>query len=280
MKKAESLRPPGERNIPDSPIMEWDAIQIRLGRYVFAGQFVNGMRVLDIGCANGYGSNYLKVKGAKEVIAVDISDRALSYAAEHYQRDGLRFTRMDAEQLSFPDNSFDVVAALEVIEHLQKPENLLNECKRVLKENGTFICSTPNGERLKLLHTTAKKMSRTHVREFYIDEFRNLLAKYFNKLDLYGQLYLTPRYASLTKRYAMKTRMLSPLGLMVRSLPHGDRIANLANRFIPHKRRSTKLEELLERAEDFDRIVDPRYQPYPLRDNPTPPPYLMIAVAK
>lgn len=51
----------------------------------------------------------------------------------------------DAEQLPFRSNSFDVVLASEIMEHLWNPHGLIDEAYRVLKENGYFIISTPEG---------------------------------------------------------------------------------------------------------------------------------------
>jgi len=46
--------------------------------------------------------------------------------------------------LPFPDEYFDVVVSLETIEHLKKYKRFLAECRRVLKKDDLFICSTPN----------------------------------------------------------------------------------------------------------------------------------------
>jgi SAM-dependent methyltransferase len=51
--------------------------------------------------------------------------------------------------LEFPDASFDVVAAGELLEHLRDPRRLVTEIRRVLRPGGTFVASVPNAYRLK-----------------------------------------------------------------------------------------------------------------------------------
>jgi len=92
----------------------WHSLQLGIARYTFAGQWAKDKTVLEIGCENGYGASYLLSKGAIKVIAGDISGKAIEYAREHYQRDGLHFMLLDAQKLQFTNNSFDVIVAFEV----------------------------------------------------------------------------------------------------------------------------------------------------------------------
>jgi len=144
----------------------WHSLQLGIARYTFAGQWVSGKTVLEIGCENGYGASYLLSKGAKKVIGGDISEKAIEYARGHYQRDGLHFMLLDAQKLQFADSSFDVVVAFEIIEHLDKYTDFLDECKRVLKDGGTFICSTPNKDVIS--PNSEKPWFPDHTKEFGI----------------------------------------------------------------------------------------------------------------
>ena len=69
-----------------------------IARYMFIGN-VQGKRVLDVGCGVGYGADYLAKKGAAEVVGVDYSDEALTYAKEHYIAPNLAFFKDDAQKL-------------------------------------------------------------------------------------------------------------------------------------------------------------------------------------
>jgi 2-polyprenyl-3-methyl-5-hydroxy-6-metoxy-1,4-benzoquinol methylase len=52
----------------------------------------------------------------------------------------------DAENLAFATESFDLVLASEVVEHLWNPQNFFNEAYRILKPSGYLILSTPEGK--------------------------------------------------------------------------------------------------------------------------------------
>ena len=81
-------------------------------------------KILDVGCGDMYITNKL-IKEGYNVIGIDLS--------QPYH------LKMDATNMSFKDNSFDAVISFETIEHC----NCVNEIKRVLKQGGKFILSTP-----------------------------------------------------------------------------------------------------------------------------------------
>ena len=98
---------------------------------------------MDIGCGDGNFTVLMaKSLRAKEVYGVDISEKGVEMA----KRKGVKAFKVDVdeENLPFNDNYFDVVTALEVIEHLFDPDHFLEEVYRVLKPNCIFVLSTPN----------------------------------------------------------------------------------------------------------------------------------------
>ena len=97
-----------------------------LARYEFAKKFASGKRVLDIACGSGYGSGELREAGARYVLGVDISDKAVEYAKAHYANSEVGFTVGSAENLS-SHGKFDLVVSFETIEHLEDPEIFLAE---------------------------------------------------------------------------------------------------------------------------------------------------------
>ena len=103
-----------------------------------------GRRVLDVGCrAGALTQAYLE---GNEVVGIDVDRDALSEAAKL----GVRTVWADAQRrLPFSEESFDVVVAGEVLEHLANPGALLAEAYRVLRPGGTLVGSIPNAFRLK-----------------------------------------------------------------------------------------------------------------------------------
>lgn len=108
-------------------------------------------KVLDLGCGLCEFSSKLKNKGY-DVTSCDGSSSYVKNAI------GMGFKAKVADfdkKLPFKAGSFDLVNTLEVIEHLQKAEEYLDEINRILKKNGYLLISTPNfsfiGVRLKCL---------------------------------------------------------------------------------------------------------------------------------
>ncbi len=116
---------------------------------IFALGEVKGKRILDIGCGEGlYTLTFLKLE-AEFVAGQDISEKAVEAAIETCKKQGFKnFTIKEGncETLLFEDNSFDLVFAGDVFEHItyQQKVNFINEIFRVLKPGGVFTIKTPN----------------------------------------------------------------------------------------------------------------------------------------
>lgn len=151
-----------------------------LARYEFAASCLkDGIKVLDLGCGTGYGSDLLSRKF--EVVAVDKDKEAISFAKKHYPN-GARFLVCDVTNLPFENEKFDAVCAFEVIEHIKDVDRMLLEVKRVLKEEGKFILSTPRKSKTNYVR------SPYHVREYDELELTDLLTKHFKKVEILGQV--------------------------------------------------------------------------------------------
>jgi 2-polyprenyl-3-methyl-5-hydroxy-6-metoxy-1,4-benzoquinol methylase len=100
-------------------------------------------KYVDIGCGD---CSYTLIIGQKlqcrEVHGVDIDEDRILLASKR----GIITIKadMNKERLSLAENSIDIVTALEVIEHLVNPDNMLQEIYRILKPGGYLIITTPN----------------------------------------------------------------------------------------------------------------------------------------
>jgi SAM-dependent methyltransferase len=95
--------------------------------------------VLDVGCATGALPAFLSERGW-HVTGVEISPGA-EYARNERKLD---VRNLPLEENKFPKDSFDVVLASHLIEHLNDPHSFLAEIRRVMKKNGRLYITTPN----------------------------------------------------------------------------------------------------------------------------------------
>jgi SAM-dependent methyltransferase len=120
---------------------------------------LNDRDVLEVGCGRGTFSRLIKQKyPAVRLTAVDISEFAIANAQK--TPDGIQFKVADAENLDFPDASFDIIFSCETMEHLPHPEKLPKEIYRLLRPGGKFIITTENyfnGMTLLWMKTWLKK---------------------------------------------------------------------------------------------------------------------------
>jgi len=99
------------------------------------------LRILDVGCGTGLNASQLARQG-HEVYGIDVSPVAI----EKFCTQGLQGSVVDMEagQLPFPADSFDMVYASEVIEHCVDTTGFLGNIRTVLRPGGILLLSTPN----------------------------------------------------------------------------------------------------------------------------------------
>ena len=155
-----------------------------LHRYAFAAQFVKGRKVLDLACGEGYGS-YMMAQEADSVVGVDIDERAINHAQSKYLRKGLHFIKGSITEIPIEgEREFDVIVCFEAIEHVKDHDKLLSEVKRLIKDDGVFIVSTPN----KAIYTDKLQYRNPfHLKELYFNELEPLLRQHFKNVRFLGQ---------------------------------------------------------------------------------------------
>jgi SAM-dependent methyltransferase len=173
----------GERVIPG--LVDPNLLNEHLARYRFARLFAENGRVLDAGCGSGYGAAEL-ASVASSVVAMDISYEAATHARTNFSSPRTGFVQGSCERLPFVDGSFDLIAAFEVIEHLEGWQDLLSESRRVLCPSGVLLVSTPN----KAFYAESRADAGPnpfHVHEFEYREFETALAAVFPHVHLWSQ---------------------------------------------------------------------------------------------
>ncbi|MFH1676320.1 MAG: class I SAM-dependent methyltransferase [bacterium] len=184
----------GERIVPGkSPA---SLVAEHIARYKFALEYVKGLKVLDLGCGEGYGSNIL-LSSAKSVTGVDLSPEAIGHASENYRAENLKFVVGDAGKLPFEDAEFDAIVCFEVFEHVENPVELLKESRRLLKPKGKLLLSTPNGA-VKV----SSKPNPYHFNEYTEREFTDLIRGEFRESSwdilILGQFLKDKYYSGIT----------------------------------------------------------------------------------
>jgi len=242
-------------------------LQYKINRYAFVSQYVKGKDVLDIACGEGFGSRYLKLKGAKRVIGGDISDKAIECARNFYCEKGIEFMLMDAQRLPFRNNSYDVIVSLETIEHVRHSIEFLKECFRVLRGGGIFICSTPNGQ------VTPKIKSPDHIKEFSPKEFKGLLEEVgFHVKEFLGQ----DLWQEASK---IEQALISIERLIIHRFSRGISLANLMGMLI-YRREFSKSVNSQEVLKEIDQFLDKRYEPFSWEERRIVPIYQIAVLEK
>ena len=128
------------------------------------------LSVLEIGCAAGYGSKYF-IDFFKSVVAVDVDIPAVQYASAKNHNSNLYYGIVDAQQLPFPDECFDVVVCVHIYEHVPDADKLMGEIFRMLRPGG--VCYFAAGNRfaymephycLPLLSVVPKPLAHLYLR--------------------------------------------------------------------------------------------------------------------
>jgi len=117
----------------------WDETQVLLSNEFRKHFGTRGATILDAGCGNG---NFI-IDENRDIIdwacGIDLKPE---YTKKNVCMDELNFASLDA--IPYPDNSFDAVLSLWVLEHLEEPLPTIHEISRVLKPGGLFFFATPN----------------------------------------------------------------------------------------------------------------------------------------
>lgn len=130
-------------------------------------------RVLEVGCGEGFLSIALS-KSGNIVTGIDVSDTCILVANRNKSRfsaEMVNFSVMNATKLDFPENSFDWVISVDLLEHLHPQDSRLHvlEAARVLKSKGKYLLVTPNA-------SAGIHAGDVHIKEYDYKELMELFS--------------------------------------------------------------------------------------------------------
>jgi 2-polyprenyl-3-methyl-5-hydroxy-6-metoxy-1,4-benzoquinol methylase len=128
--------------------------------------------VLDIGCATGSLIAYLEQHGW-DATGLELSAQEAAYAASR----GLKVQKSTLEGAAFPAESFDVILASHLVEHLNNPRSFFHEARRVIKKDGRIYITTPNiaGFQAKLFGNRWRSAIFDHLYLFSVRTLRAIM---------------------------------------------------------------------------------------------------------
>lgn len=129
----------------------------------------NPLKVIDVGCGTGHLLLALSNRLQKplRLYGLDFSDSAIRRSRRLVP--SVEFVVASVYEIPYPDDNFDMVTCTETLEHLQRPEDALQEMFRVLKPGGQLVVTVPDG---------AKDDWDGHVNFWSATELRRLLLPY------------------------------------------------------------------------------------------------------
>jgi 2-polyprenyl-6-hydroxyphenyl methylase/3-demethylubiquinone-9 3-methyltransferase len=102
-----------------------------------------GAKILDLGCGAGFLSNDLSADGF-DVTGIDLSRNSLKVAKHYDKTQRVNYLYGDVYAPPFEDSTFDVVCAMDILEHVENPSLLIQQASRVLRHGGVFFFHTFN----------------------------------------------------------------------------------------------------------------------------------------
>ncbi|HVW42098.1 MAG TPA: class I SAM-dependent methyltransferase [Amycolatopsis sp.] len=192
--RAAALHLTGERTVPGIPEENY-WFRRHEAAYRALLPYCTGT-VLEAGCGEGYGAALIAGRAAR-VVALDYDDATTAHVARRYPQVGT--VRGNLAFLPLRSSTVDVVANLQVIEHLWDQGGFLAECRRVLRPGGRLLVTTPN--RLTFTPGSDTPLNPYHTRELAPSELDSLLREAGFEVELLHGLHHGPAVRALDERY-------------------------------------------------------------------------------
>ncbi len=139
------MSPPPKKTIDYGAYDSWRSESLSKSWNAFTNSDLTNMKLLDFGCGDGQLSFFLASKGPSQITGVDINESAIDKANKKLSAfnapEGveINFTKGSIDGLPFDDESFDIIAAFDCMEHVMAPDAILKDWFRVLKSGGRCL---------------------------------------------------------------------------------------------------------------------------------------------
>lgn len=157
-------------------------------------RIADGQRILELGCGNGalWTENLSLLPEHIHICLSDISEGMLRDARRNIGQEDPRFSfqAFDCADIPFPDKSFDLVIANHVLFYCRDLPRVCREVRRVLKPEGSFLCSTYGKEHMKEISSLVQQFDSRIVlsaeklyEQFGLENGQELLKPFFSRID-------------------------------------------------------------------------------------------------
>ena len=172
-----------------------------LGRYYFASERLkNFKKVLDVACADGYGTKILSQRVAS-VDGIDRNEEYLRVARTKYNSNNINYKCIDVDKKTITD-TYDGIVCFETLEHLKYPKKFLHNLYDILDNNGVMLLSVPNSD-YEIIENGKNKDS-FHLHIFKYDNIVKMLYEIEFKIDkVLGQSYINKIVNNEIKNYSI-----------------------------------------------------------------------------
>lgn len=138
----------------------------------------NDVNYLDVGCSTGFVIEAASTEGWNAV-GIDLNPSAIEFGKSR----GLDLQNNSLDEISFPENYFDVISMFDVLEHLPNPKEIINQALKYLKEGGILFIYVPNWDSASriLMEENAHFIWPTHHLNYYTP---NTLQSFLENLGL------------------------------------------------------------------------------------------------
>jgi SAM-dependent methyltransferase len=130
---------------------------------------IEGKKLYDVACGNGFFSRYLKSRGAKGVWASDVSKRLIEIAGAK-GTPGIKYLMRNASNFGgIPKRNFDVIVAVEAVPYIRNIDTFFRGAAQSLKSNGQFVFSCDHPLKSIASSAVGRKINPNRAALYYLN---------------------------------------------------------------------------------------------------------------